>query len=437
MLEKVERVGDRQVQDVGDRLSFITHLERFAIVPSALTDLARHVHVWQEVHLHLHEPIALTGFATAALHVERDPYRPVPPQLRFGEIGNQLADRCEEARIGRRIGPRRAADRALIDVDHLVDEVQPFQSIMRAGHDFGAVEMARERLIEDIGNECRFPGPRYSCDRDEQAQRELDGQVLQVMVTRAHHAEHSIRIHDPATWRDGNAQLAAQIARREGVAMSQHLVEQAGGDHLATMPTRARAEVYDVVGRANRLLVVLHDEHRVAEVAQLLECGEQPRVIALMQADRRLIQDVQHADESAADLRCETDALRFATGECDGRTIEREVIESDVDEEAQPLGDFLEDRLCDLRVQSGSAVATQGNTREEVERLTHRQGHDIADSLSRNEHRQALRLEPATAAGGTWLLDHELLELFAHGIRCGFTIALLDVIEYALPARLV
>src|SRR5437899_4239377 len=212
-------------------------------------------------------------------------------------------------------------------------------------------------------------------------------------MTRADDAQHPIRIRDAAARRHRDTQLATQIARRERVAMKQHFIEWARGNHLATMPSGARTEIDDVVGRANGFLIVLHDEHRVAEVTQLLECGEQPRVIALVQADRRLIQDVQHADEAAADLRRETNALRFATGECDGRTIEREVIESDVDEEAQPLGYLLENRLCDFRVESwpGGAVGADRDAREEVERLAHRQGNDSADSLARNEHGQALR----------------------------------------------
>ena len=41
----------------------------------------------------------------------------------------------------------------------------------------------------------------------------------------------------------------------------------------------------------------------------------QPRVIALVQADRRLVKDVADTDESAANLRCQPDALRFAAGQ--------------------------------------------------------------------------------------------------------------------------
>ncbi len=69
-----------------------------------------------------------------------------------------------------------------------------------------------------------------------------------------------------------------------------------------------------------------------------------------MKADRGLVEDVEHADESRTDLRGEPDALRFASGERCGRAVDRQVVETDVDEEAEPLADLLEDALADLRV---------------------------------------------------------------------------------------
>ena len=61
MLEEIERVGDGQVEHVGDRLSFIPDLQRFAVVTPALTDFARDVDVGQKVHLDLDQPVALTA----------------------------------------------------------------------------------------------------------------------------------------------------------------------------------------------------------------------------------------------------------------------------------------------------------------------------------------------------------------------------------------
>src|SRR2546429_2584952 len=41
---------------------------------------------------------------------------------------SQLADRGEQPRVRGRVGPRGAPDRALVDVDDLVDQVEPFRS---------------------------------------------------------------------------------------------------------------------------------------------------------------------------------------------------------------------------------------------------------------------------------------------------------------------
>ena len=67
------------------------------------------------------------------------------------------------------------------------------------------------------------------------------------------------------------------------------------GDQVAAVHAGAGTQVDHVVGFLDRLLVVLDDDDRVAEVAQLLERPEQAAVVALVQADRGLIEDVHDA----------------------------------------------------------------------------------------------------------------------------------------------
>ena len=110
---------------------------------------------------------------------------------------------------------------------------------------------------------------------------------------------------------------------------------------------RARAHVDEPVGAPHHLLVVLDDEHGVAEVAQPLERADQLVVVALVQPDRRLVEDVEHADELRADLRREPDPLRLAAGERRRRAVELEVADADVVEERQPRADLLQDPLAD------------------------------------------------------------------------------------------
>ena len=64
---------------------------------------------------------------------------------------------------------------------------------------------------------------------------------------------------------------------------------------------------------------MLDHDHGVADVAQVLERLEQARVVALVQADRGLVEHVEHAGEAGADLRGEPDALALAARQRAGR----------------------------------------------------------------------------------------------------------------------
>jgi hypothetical protein len=98
---------------------------------------------------------------------------------------------------------------------------------------------------------------------------------------------------------------------------------------------------------------VLDHDHRVAEIAQALQRAEQARVVALVQADRGLVEDVHHADQPRADLAREADALRLAARERVGAAVERQVVEADVDQEAAAGRGFLEDLVGDLAAPAG------------------------------------------------------------------------------------
>ena len=71
-----------------------------------------------------------------------------------------------------------------------------------------------------------------------------------------------------------------------------------------------------------------------------LQRFEQARVVALVQADRRLVEHVEHAGEAGADLRGEADALALAAGQRAGGARQRQIIEPDIDQEFQPRRGF-------------------------------------------------------------------------------------------------
>jgi len=90
-----------------------------------------------------------------------------------------------------------------------------------------------------------------------------------------------------------------------------HLPRGALRDDPPAVLPRAGTHVDEIVGRAHRLLVVLDHDHSVSQVAQPLQRPDQLRVIALVQPDRGLIEDVQHAHQRRSDLRRQTDPLRL------------------------------------------------------------------------------------------------------------------------------
>ena len=73
----------------------------------------------------------------------------------------------------------------------------------------------------------------------------------------------------------------------------------------------------------------------------------------MVEADARLVQDIQHAHEAGADLRGKTNPLRFPATQRAAFTVERQVAESDIAHEAQPrtnlFNNFAGDLLLELR----------------------------------------------------------------------------------------
>ncbi|MGC4012846.1 MAG: hypothetical protein QM805_30120 [Pseudomonas sp.] len=88
---------------------------------------------------------------------------------------------------------------------------------------------------------------------------------------------------------------------------------------------------------------MLDHDHGVAEIAQMGQSAQQALVVALMQADRRFVEDVHDADQARANLAGQADALRLAAGQRVGAAVEGQIVEADIDQEMQALADFLED----------------------------------------------------------------------------------------------
>ena len=199
-------------------------------------------------------------------------------------------------------------------------------------------------------------------------------------------------------------------------------------DDQAAVDARAGTEIHDVIRLADRVLVVLDHQHRVAEVAQARQRVEQALVVALVQADRWLVEDVHHAHEPRADLAREPDALRFAAGERLGAAIERQVVEPHVDQEPQAVRDLAHEPPGDL-----AAPAFHPQLAEIAQRLGDRQRGDLRQRVPADVDVARRLVEPAAAAVGAGPGAAILAEFLAHRRRLGLAVAPLEVRQDALP----
>ncbi len=131
-IKELHRLVDGHIEHVGNRLTLELHFQRLAVVSLATTFLTGHEHVGQEIHLHRLVAIAVALLATAATRVEREAPGLVGSDLGFGQVDEQGADVGEHASIGRGIGSRCAAQRRLVDGDHLIHMLQTLDGVI--GH---------------------------------------------------------------------------------------------------------------------------------------------------------------------------------------------------------------------------------------------------------------------------------------------------------------
>ena len=145
-----------------------------------------------------------------------------------------------------------------------------------------------------------------------------------------------------------DAPRAGEILAGQRVLVRHDVGRRALGNDLAAMNAGAGADIDDMVGKPDRLLVMLHHDHRVAEIAQPLERLQQTGIVALVQPDRRLVEHIENAGEARADLRGQPDALALAARQRARGAGKGQVFEPDIAQEFQPLADFLEHAAGDL-----------------------------------------------------------------------------------------
>ena len=134
--------------------------------------------------------------------------------------------------------------------------------------------------------------------------------------------------------------LSVEVLSRNGVRL-QHFLRRALEHNFAATPSGLGTYVYDVVGVEHHVLVVFNHDDRVAQVAQLFKRFDKTVIVALVKADARLVEYVEHVDKLRAYLRGKAYSLAFAARKRCRLAVEREVVEADFKHEIDACDNFL------------------------------------------------------------------------------------------------
>ncbi len=125
--------------------------------------------------------------------------------------------------------------------------------------------------MDDFVKKGGFAAAGDACDHVKAAERNLDVEVFDIEQTPALDLETPLFLGAPR-FGNGNFFLAAQVGKRERIGRilgrGQEIVKVAGNDYFAAMDSCARADIDDIVGSVNGVLIVLDNDNRIAEVAK-------------------------------------------------------------------------------------------------------------------------------------------------------------------------
>ena len=201
-------------------------------------------------------------------------------------------------------------------------------------------------------------------------------------------------VRERLAFRNGDGLAPGEVGPRQRDLASADLLRRPLEDDLAPVHARPRTDVDDLVGLHHHVLVVLHDEDRVPHVAQTLQGRDQADVVPLVEADGRLVEDVENADQPRPDLRGQPDPLALPAGEASRSPVQAQVVHADIEQKAEPQPDLLHHPLRHVEFLRG-----EWNRREKVQALPDRKAADLADVFPAYGHGQTFLLQACAQAG--------------------------------------
>ena len=213
-----------------------------------------------------------------------------------------------------------------------------------------------ERRNERLEHQRRLTRTRNARHRDKAAARDIDFERLDGMDGIGCHADMSLVEHFVVSHLRTQTLGVRSQKRRDAAALRLFdLVHRASGNHITAACSGNGAHLDQIVGFCQHARIVIDNDHGVAVIYQIAHHAYQAVDIGRMQADRRLVQHIQHARRSVAHHAGELHALALPRGQRGAGAIERKVIETQID---QTTG-RAQKRIADIR-RHGPHLGRQG-----------------------------------------------------------------------------
>jgi len=197
-------------------------------------------------------------------------------------------------------------------------------------------------------------------------------------------------------FRNIDAQVSPEVSCGQGRVGSHEVLQPSGKNHVATFRPRHGTQIEDVVGCADDGFLMLHHDHGVSHIPQPGQDLDQPLRIVGVKSDARLVQYIGAAHEAAAQARAQLNALAFPATEGGAAPVEREVSQSYIQQELQPVLQFDQEAFGNVPFLSRQLQTAQG-----IEHFIDGKGQKVGEGVPIDPDMACFRLQTTPTAGIT------------------------------------
>ena len=203
-----------------------------------------------------------------------------------------------------------------------------------------AIQSACKFLIKYLIYKRRFPRTRNTRNTNKFPERNFYVYILKVILFGTFYG-YEFSVTFTAFFGNGYTLSARKIITRYGIFTVNNFIHTTRTDNLTAVDTRTFAYIDNKICTSYGIFIVFYYDNGIAKVAKTLERFYKPCVIALMQTDAGLVQNIDNSHKRRTYLCCKAYALTLAARKSTRRARKREIIKTDAVKKIKTFADFL------------------------------------------------------------------------------------------------